>query len=301
MFRKMACRLNEYPIFLAGIFIFQYFRHPGQNNRSRIRIMLFFIKTHIKHRYRKKSCGIGCKKSILIAGCSLCLFLALPWACHGQNVFFHEKFEDLDSWESLKFRKIERLTHYEITKINNQSTLKIQTENSASGLVFKTTYDLARYPLIEWRWKIENIIQKGDAREKSGDDYPVRIYVLFAYDASKVDFFEKARYEAAKLFYGEYPPLAGINYIWANRIHSQKIIPNAYTSKVMMIISDSGSEYIGKWRTHRVNVIDDFKAAFGRELASRTVSLAIMGDSDNTGESAVSYIDYIKVFNDRLP
>jgi hypothetical protein len=29
-----------------------------------------------------------------------------------------------------------------------------------------------------------------------------------------------------------------------------------------------------------------------------TASIAIMSDSDNTGEQAVSYIDYIKVYRD---
>ena len=63
-----------------------------------------------------------------------------------------------------------------------------------------------------------------------------------------------------------------------------------------MIIVDSGPTYIGKWRTHKTDVVADYKAAFGEAPVQHTVSLAIMGDSDNTGGAATAYIDYIKVF-----
>ena len=53
--------------------------------------------------------------------------------------------------------------------------------------------------------------------KKEGDDYPARIYVTFQYDSQKVSLFGKAKYEAAKLIYGQYPPLGAINYIWESR------------------------------------------------------------------------------------
>ncbi len=230
------------------------------------------------------------------AVCAIFMVLAFPLWTPAQEVFIHEEFKNLDSWESLKFPKIDRLSKYSAVKLDEKEVLKIVSDNSASGLVFQKKYDLAQHPLIEWRWKIDNVLAKGDASKKEGDDYAVRLYVLFAYKPSAVGFFKKAKYEAAKAIYGEYPPLASLNYIWANRKHPSKIMTNPYSSETKMIIVDSGPAHIGQWRTHRTDIIADYKAAFGEAPVQTVVSLAVMGDSDNTGGSTTAYIDYIKVF-----
>jgi hypothetical protein len=44
-----------------------------------------------------------------------------------------------------------------------------------------------------------------------------------------------------------------------------------------------------------VDVFEVYREAFG-VLPPRTASIAIMNDSDNTGERSVSYVDYIEVY-----
>ncbi|MEK7842337.1 MAG: DUF3047 domain-containing protein, partial [Deltaproteobacteria bacterium] len=56
-----------------------------------------------------------------------------------------------------------------------------------------------------------------------------------------------------------------------------------------------GSVNVGKWETEEVNIIDDYKSAFG-EAPPPVATIAIMNDSDNTGEKAISYVDYIEVY-----
>ncbi len=62
-----------------------------------------------------------------------------------------------------------------------------------------------------------------------------------------------------------------------------------------MIIVQSGAEHIGKWLEQEVNVLEDYRKAFGKD-PPETASIAIMNDSDNTGESSISFIDYIEVY-----
>ncbi len=235
------------------------------------------------------------QKTGIITGFFLFIVLMIAFNTHAEEYYIEENFDHLDSWEPLKFKKIKQFTDYSIIIINpNQSVLKIVSIKSASALLFKRKYDVAKWPVIEWRWKIENILENGDASKKSGDDYPVRIYILFEYDPEKAGFFERTKFEAVKLLYGEYPPFAALNYIWANQNHSQKIIPNAYTSMSMMIVSDFGKKHVGEWKTHRVNVVEDYQKAFG-ENPPEKASLSVMGDSDNTGGAVTAYIDYIRV------
>jgi hypothetical protein len=45
----------------------------------------------------------------------------------------------------------------------------------------------------------------------------MRVYIAFEYNPNKASFFQKARFEAAKIIYGQYPPDSAINYIWTRR------------------------------------------------------------------------------------
>jgi len=106
---------------------------------------------------------------------------------------------------------------------------------------------------------------------------------------------EKTKYNAAKLIYGEYPPHSSLNYIWANREYEETIITNAYAEKAKMVLLQKGDANVGKWLIHDVNVIEDYEEAFG-EKPPPIASIAIMNDSDNTGEKSISYLDYIEVY-----
>ncbi len=205
-----------------------------------------------------------------------------------------EEFNDLNNWEPLYFEKIEEHSVYSTAVDESGSHLKAESDSSASGLISKDEFDVYEYSKAKWRWKINNVFIKGDAKEKSGDDYPIRIYIIFKYDPAKAAFFQRAKYGAYKKIYGEYPPHSSINYIWANRPHKERIITNSYSDETKMIILQAGEEHAGRWLEEEVDMVEDYRAAFGEDPPS-TARLAIMNDADNTGESAVSYVDYIEL------
>jgi hypothetical protein len=161
-------------------------------------------------------------------------------------------------------------------------------ESSASGLVREIKIDPKEFPVVQWHWKVTNILKKGDVRRKEGDDYPARIYVTFEYDSSKLGFFEKAKYEAVRLLYGQYPPIGAINYIWESKLPQGMMIPNPYTNRVIMIVVESGETKLNQWVSEERNIYGDYKKAFGQEPPMIS-GVAIMTDTDNTGEKATAY------------
>jgi hypothetical protein len=191
-------------------------------------------------------------------------------------------------WKPRTFKNIERHTAYALVKDNDTVVVKAVAESSASGLVREIKINPKEYPIVEWRWKVSNILNKGDVHRKEGDDYPARIYTTFEYDASKLSFFEKAKYEMFRLVNGEYPPLAAINYIWESKAPIGTMVPNPYTNRVMMFVVESGEEKLNQWMSEKRNVYEDYKKAFGQEPPMIS-GVAIMTDTDNTGESAVAY------------
>jgi len=191
-------------------------------------------------------------------------------------------------WEPLVFKKIKRHTRYQLMDDDGVVVVQADSQASSSGLVRKLHLNPKEYPVLRWRWKIDNVLKKGDVYTKSGDDYPARLYITFAYDPKKAGFFERIQYEAARILYGEYPPQGAINYIWANRAAVGSQVPNSFTERVHMIVVESGSGRAHRWIIEQRNVLHDYIRIYG-EKPPMISGVAIMTDSDNTGESARAY------------
>lgn len=230
-----------------------------------------------------------------IAAVIITLFFPSPSFLRAE-VAISEDFSSLSRWEELYFNNIDTYTHYSLAEIDGTPVLRIESNMSASGIIYTDEFSVYDYPIVEWQWRADQIIEAGNAKVKEGDDYPVRIYIIFPYNPDSVRFFERIAFEALKVVYGEYPPMASLNYIWANREHEEWAIPNPFTSRAMMIPVEEGPAYLGGWRSYRVNLIEDYRLAFGKEPPP-SASIAIMGDTDNTGSQATAYIDYIRVRN----
>jgi hypothetical protein len=191
-------------------------------------------------------------------------------------------------WQPLTFKKIERHTVYAVVRDGDTVAVKAVAEASASGLTREIKINPKEYPIVRWRWKVMNILEKGDVHRKDGDDYPARIYITFEYDASKLGFFEKAKYQMVRLLYGQYPPLAAMNYIWESKAPMGAMVPNPYTDRVMMFVVESGAAKLNQWVVEERNVFEDYKKAFGEEPPMIS-GMAIMTDTDNTGEAATAF------------
>ncbi|MFC1857146.1 DUF3047 domain-containing protein [Thermodesulfobacteriota bacterium] len=191
-------------------------------------------------------------------------------------------------WTPLIFKKIKRHTQYNLVKENGLMVLKASSDASASGLIRKIRIDPSHYPLIAWNWKITGVYEKGDVTSKDGDDYPARVYITFEYDGSKLSFLEKIKIEVARLIYGQTPPFCAITYIWASKAPKESIFPNPYTDRARMIVVESGDRKLNTWIKEERNVHDDYKKAFGKDPPHIT-GVAVMTDSDNTGESTITF------------
>ncbi len=193
-----------------------------------------------------------------------------------------------ENWKPLTFPKIKRHTVYTLVRDGQEVVVKAESDSSSSGLTREITIDPKEYPIVQWRWRVSNVLTKSDVTRKDGDDYPARLYITFAYDSSRVGFFEKAKYETARLLYGQYPPLGALNYIWDGKASKDTIVPNPYTDRAMMIVVESGSVDVNRWVVEERNIFADYKQAFGEEPPLIS-GVAIMTDTDNTGESATAY------------
>ena len=191
-------------------------------------------------------------------------------------------------WKPLTFKKIPRHTSYQLVRDEGTVVIKAVSDAASSGLVREIAIDPKQYPIVQWRWKVSNVLKKGDVSRKEGDDYPARLYIMFQYDSKKVGLFEKAKYETMRMLYGQYPPLGALNYIWESKVAHGTIVPNPYTDRAKMIVVESGAARLNTWVSEQQNVYDDYRRAFG-EAPPLISGVAMMTDTDNTGESATAF------------
>lgn len=205
-----------------------------------------------------------------------------------------ETFESLENWEPLRFRGIDRLTHYEAVREGGKPLLLVESDDSGSGIVHERIFNVYDYPALEWQWRVENIVRSGDLATRAGDNFAIRVYVLFEYDPSKVGPATRVLYSAMRAFYGEYPPFRSLVYVWGNLQREQRWYPNANTSRAMMLPVDQGEAHLLQWRDHTRNLIEDYYEAFGDE-PPENARVAVMGDTDGSGERTRAWIEYIRV------
>ena len=129
---------------------------------------------------------------------------------------------------------------------------------------------------ISWRWKVENAVSKNrQEREKSGDDYAARLFVVFDPDE-----------------FG--PSTEAICYVWAANESVGAAYPNPYFGRVGTIVVESGNQRIGEWVAEERDLLADHWRVFGKPLEAVT-AVAIMVDTDDTGSKATAWFDDISL------
>lgn len=192
-----------------------------------------------------------------------------------------------EGWKPLTFKKIPKLTTYELVSDGTHVVVKAMSDSSASGLTKEVRIDPKEFSIVQWRWKVDNLVQKSDATRKDGDDYPARLYITFEYDPEKVSFGKKLKFKAGQALFGDIP-IGAINYVWETKTPVGAILDNAYTDFVKMVVVESGATHIGLWVEESRNIYEDYKNAFGEDPPMIN-GVAIMSDTDNTKERATAY------------
>jgi hypothetical protein len=191
-------------------------------------------------------------------------------------------------WRVWQISGLKRPTEYRLVDYEGRTVVFARSRASASGLVFPISVDLKAFPYLHWHWKVPALIPGADNTRRHTEDSPVRIVVAFDGDKSRLPLADRIFADQFKLFTQQEFPYAILMYIWENRAPVDSIIENLHTSRIRMIVAESGPNGLGEWREVTRNLYEDYRRAFGEEPPP-VRSVGIMTDSDNTGASAEAY------------
>lgn len=193
-----------------------------------------------------------------------------------------------DGWRRWTLSKLKKPTDYKLVDYNGRTVVKARANASASGLVHKLSLDPREFPLLVWQWKTTGLIKTADNRTKHLEDSPVRVVVTFDGDKDTLPLGDRLFADNVRLLTKQEMPYATLMYIWENRAPVNAVLPNLHTSRIKMIVAESGTGKVGQWQDIARNVYNDYRRAFGEE-PGRITSVAVMTDTDNTGESVLAY------------
>jgi len=189
-------------------------------------------------------------------------------------------------WLGWGLRSGKRRTNYRLVNGDAGGTvLQADAEQAATGLYRRVRVDPGRQPLLEWSWRVEQLVAGADLRKGSREDAAARLVISFHGDPARLDFEDRARLRLAQVFAGEPLPYAMLIYVWSNQIAVETALPSPQIDRIRMVVVESGGARLGQWLTYRRNVLEDYRRAFGEDPGD-IVAVGVLTDADNTRQSA---------------
>lgn len=175
---------------------------------------------------------------------------------------------DLAGWIEWRYHG---RTLYQVVREGENQFVKAHSQSSASALGKIVRFNPLRFPHFEWRWKIEDIIEAGNALRAEAKDHPAGVYVIFAR--------------------GVLPwRVQIIQYIWANALPRGTVARHPTEENIRIVAVEGGRELARQWVRERRNLAEDYRKLFGGE-PPQVVAIAIMTDTDQTRSQATAYYD----------
>lgn len=167
---------------------------------------------------------------------------------------------------------------YQIKTENNNQFLSAKSINSDNLIVKKIEVDLVKYPYLNWKWRVNNLPEKGDESVKQYCDVAASVAVILNTNR----FFPKT-----------------IKYSWSTTLKKNSITESPFAfwpAQCDVRIVESGAANKGKWQTEKVNILADYKAFYNLSAVDSKIvyAIVIMTDSDNT--QTLSAADYDAIY-----
>ncbi|HET9403440.1 MAG TPA: DUF3047 domain-containing protein [Burkholderiales bacterium] len=191
-------------------------------------------------------------------------------------------------WQPWTLSRFKKPTQYQLVSQDGRTVVRASAHASASGLIHPIEVNPRSYPLLSWRWKVNELIARADNTKKHAEDSPARVVVSFGGDTDRLPLSDRMFFDNIRLLTGQPMPYATLMYIWENRAAKDTVIPNLHTSRVKMIVAESGRDKLGRWQEVTRNVYEDYRRAFG-EAPGPITAIGIMTDTDNTGANTHAY------------
>ena len=193
------------------------------------------------------------------------------------NVTYAEKIEvfkfNEEELQTLKVRKIKKLTDYSIGSNENGNYLKAEAKGQASGLGKEIKIDLNKTPFLNITWKVEKNLFGINERSKKGHDYAARVFVIKKTGSTALS-------------------NRAINYVFSSNENIGEFWTSPFTKKSIDFVLATTNINDNEWISVKTNVKNDFKKLHNLNVDELN-GVAIMSDTDNSKMKSIAYYQNI--------
>jgi len=142
-------------------------------------------------------------------------------------------------------------------------------DQEKSGL--EEGFDLAKYPILTWRWRVHKLPKNGSEKDSATNDSGAAVAVGFKKGLIRFS----------------------LKYVWSSSVPEGTVIPSPgfLGSYTRIFVLKSGKKKLGKWYSERRNIYEDYKTAFGIYPDRMSKGIAFLTDSNDTGTAAIADYD----------
>lgn len=154
--------------------------------------------------------------------------------------------------------------------------VEANAKGEAVAIAKKFEYDLKKYPILSWKWRVLKLPEGADERYKERADSAAAVYVIF-----------EERFGRRKV----------LKYVWSSSLPVGTSTESPYDSiicKTKVIVLENQNSPLDRWISEEVNVYKDYKCTFGGE-PRKVEAIGIMSDSDNTKSQAIAHYTDIMI------
>ena len=170
-----------------------------------------------------------------------------------------------------------------------RTVLRVESNNSAGSMAVPVSLLGAQASTtLQWRWKVDRLLDKADMDEKLADDHSARLYVFFDVPLESLPFADRTKIKLARSISGIDVPTAALCYVWDNKHRVGYTAWSPFTRQLRKVVLQSGPGAVGQWRLEARDVAADFKEAFGFEAPAIT-GISVGNDTDNTDDRVTSW------------
>ncbi len=170
-----------------------------------------------------------------------------------------------------------------------KTVLKVDSNNSAGSMAVPVALLGGQTSTtLQWRWKVDRVLDKADMDEKMADDHSARLYVFFDVPLESLSLADRTKIKLARSIAGVDVPTAALCYVWDNKHRVGYTAWSPFTQRLRKIVLQSGPETVGQWRIETRDVAEDFKRAFGFDAPAIT-GISVGNDTDNTNDRVTAW------------
>ena len=194
------------------------------------------------------------------------------------GAFWTEPFDTLNPtrWTEVQVhRQMQSQPQFTAQVLEGRPCLEARSRRSASILMTALQFHPRTAPWLSWDWRVDQLVEGEALTRKEGSDAAARLYVYFDTKGSS---WQKR----------------SLDYVWSSSLPVGTVLDSAFSSNSKILVVESGTAALGRWRHVQRNLDDDYRRCF-KAPAPGVINIGLMSDTDNTGGSALAYFDELRV------